>query len=473
MGTKRFFVYCVASVLLLSTNLVWADTFVMDIRANAGAAQEYCARQAGCKVAAANAKEFPNGNTFVQFQTDISAGDFRLLVPAAMKGDALMEALIKLRTARTLNAASVTVIVLPVDPKADNGKAVKDESMSSELLKDFFRVAGATNIQYGERDTLTRDLTRQRLLRFPRPAHDQIERVVIGDGHPVLTKTIAGGLGLPVSQWDKLFAKYQGAAAAKVQVLYVSPVALPAVNQEFFRTLAQIFEAKNRGFDVTLITPYLPYARTDKMDQPGVSVTGRLIADLIETVGTDRVAFARLHAPQSQGFFSIPSLHVSGRDTINKFLADYKIDAVVSPDAGFQKDATLYADGLKVPVIVLNKQRDPKSGESTLKTMGDMDLKGKRLAVIDDETASGSTLGTAAEFLKSQGATAVVGVVTHLAGSADKAISNKALDLVVVTNTFPVGIADSERFKALSIGEELAAGLTRMLHCEPLLMKAQ
>ncbi len=216
------------------------------------------------------------------------------------------------------------------------------------------------------------------------------------------------------------------------------------------------------GSQITLVSPYLPYARSDKKDQYGVAITGRLAADMIETSGTDAVSFVRAHAPQSEGFFKIPTIQTMGRKTINAFLANLNVEQIISPDAGFQKDATLYADDLKVPVSVVNKQRNLQTGESKLHGISGPKVKGKIVAIIDDETASGGTLGKVAEFLKKLGAAKVVAVVTHLSGNADQALNSVAIDSLAVTDTFKITKQHS-KLSVLSVAKEISDDLKKVL----------
>ena len=427
-----------------------SGVLVMDLRSNASAAQAYCEKQKNCRLLKVEAKEFSNDNIFVKFAEPVSRSAVHLVLPEKLTDNDLMEALIKIRTAKTQNAKDIGVIL----PETGT-----DQMLPPNFPLNYFYVAGAKWIQVGGYK-FQLPLVKNNYPKYKK--QESLKSVVVDLDHEGLSKTIAKNLNIPVWSLDQLKTYDQGPLQQALQIVIVSSVA-PPVSANFFSTLRAVQYAKSQGHEVILVTPYLPYARSDKVDQPGVAAVGRLIADLIEAVGADASVFARLHAPQSQGFFSIPTVHVSGRETITRFLKEHHIDAIISPDAGFQKDATFYADDLKLPVYVINKQRNPETGVSELKAMGEFNLTGLNLAVIDDETASGSTLGSAAEFLKSKGAKSVLGVVTHLAGKADKAIENQALTKVIVTNTFPIAVPQSERFVVLSIGEEIAKSLESLI----------
>lgn len=391
-------------------------------------------------------REFDNGNTGAWFYQSVLGYDFEILIPSAFNADELMEALIKIRTAYAQGAKRVTVVSeIPLD----DIEFLTSQPDSKRLpLEKLFQIAGASNIRVGGKPSV-------RLVRESRGYAYQDwsnSAFMAGDSHPYLRDELARLLKINVV--DAKHSRYFD----RTQIFYVASIT-PPVNENFFKLLADIIDLKSKGASVTLITPYLPYARSDKKDHEGVSVTGRLVADLIEAVRTDSIAFVRAHAPQSEGFFSIPVFHISGRRTLKEYLAQQGIDLVVSPDAGFQKDATLYAEDLGVPVAVVNKQRDPETSETLLHDISGPAIKGLHVAIIDDETASGSTLAKVAAFLKEHGAKTVTAVVSHLAGAGKKALESRDIDHIVVTNTFPVDTMNNGRVRVLSIAKEIAHGL--------------
>lgn len=235
------------------------------------------------------------------------------------------------------------------------------------------------------------------------------------------------------------------------------------VNETLFQALSSIWTWSLRGISVQLVTPYLFYARSDKIDQSGTAIVGRLVADLIESVGTSTISFIRAHAPQSEGFFSIPTVHVSGRETINKFLLTHNIDGVVSPDAGFQKQATLYANDLGVGISVINKQRDPTTGKLVIHGVSGNPVKNRRLALIDDETQTGGTLHQGSEHLKKRKATFVIAIVTNLAGNGDKAMKSPFIDIFAATNSLPVSAEVRSRTVILDIIPELGDAIRPLI----------
>ncbi len=429
-----------------------APLYVMDTRANRGAAASYCeAMGTECKVVETKAREFSNGNTFVQVQENLGNKHVRVILPEELNSDLLMEVLLEIHTAHTWGARQIDVVASAKAHVAEDGETL----FTGRELDGLLALAGAHDVI---RPDGTAKLIHPTTSAPFSPAVLDSEFKVLSLNHDSLGTELAEGLGIghDIVELGKTPVETFPAGS---QVLLLSTISAPT-NKNFFEALKIARLLKNRANRVVQVFPYFPYVRSDKIDQPGVSVGGRLVADLIENSGVDMVAFVKLHAPQAQGFFGIPTIHIETRSSINEQLALLGVDGIVSPDAGFQKEATLYANQLGLPVYVINKQRDPKTGESMLQKMGDFDVRGKKLAIIDDETASGSTLAAAAEFLKSQGADTVYGFVTHLAGDAGKAIESKDLDRLYTTDTFPqvVTIA-GDRVAMIPVAKDLILNL--------------
>jgi ribose-phosphate pyrophosphokinase len=166
------------------------------------------------------------------------------------------------------------------------------------------------------------------------------------------------------------------------------------------------------------------------------------------------------------GFFKIHSEEISGRSTIVNFLKSQKIGCVVSPDAGFQKDATKYQHELlkayggskDVCLAVMNKERNSDGQETILGGTGIENITGKHVVIIDDETASGGTLSQVAQVLQRYQPKSVFAVVTHLAGPAQKSLNSENIQHLVVTDTVPASVSH-QKLKVLSIAPEIAAGI--------------
>lgn len=455
---KIFLVFTLV-VSSVSISLSQAATLVLGLRGSNASLETICKTCSKLDVIEADAKEFANGNTFVRFIQPVAQQNVVVYVPKIIDANQFMELLIKIRTAQANFARSVSVAIHPssgsIEVRGVNGNLLLDPAHARQLIAK----AGANNLAGVSlaSQNIENTSVNQRNPKVLKSA------IVDMGTNSTLARNVSVRLGLPI-----VLATEQKEQLIKGQVnhaIVVSSVADPH-NESFLTALGKAQQISKAGIRVTLLTPYLPYARSDKMDQNGVAVIGRLAADMIESSGVAEAQFVRAHAPQSQGFFRIPTIQTMGRGTINRYLRSVGIEQVISPDAGFQKDATLYADDLKVPVAVINKQRDLQTGESKLHDMSGPSVTGKVVAIIDDETASGGTLKKAAEFLKANGAKKVIAVVTHLAGDAAQAVTSPHIDEMVVTDTFEVKVANP-KLKVLSLADEVSADLRRMLNPAP------
>lgn len=421
------------------------SSYLMGLRGGDLDLEKYC-KSINCSkknIIKSETIEFSNGNTFVRIQDNVSYKNLIIVSPERLNPDQFMELLIKIRALKENYANTINVVTSSLSNKLTIVNYKNKKILSSNLVDRLLSEAGAMRIN-------------EKALPKYKPFKIDISTltktlVVDMETNSALSNEIANEMRLPNIKASSI---KDDQSLRFNKILLISSVADPH-NLSFLLTLNQIYMLKKLGAYVNLITPYLPYARSDKKDQAGVSVIGKLAANLIEVSGADTVNFVRAHAPQSQGFFNIPTTQTTSRETINDYLLSIGVEQIISPDAGAQKETTLYADALNLPISVINKQRDTITGESKLHDMSGPSVKGKVVAVIDDETASGGTLGKAAKFLKEQGATKVIAVVTHLAGNAKQALESDYLDLMVVTNTFEVKTL-SPKLKVLSIARELS-----------------
>lgn len=444
-------------MLILVVQKVKSEEVFIYIRNSENQLKEYClAKQcSSINIVETDSKEFANGNTFVRFKQSVAQKEVVIFTNTEIDSNQFIELLIKVKTAKSDFAKSVKVIT-----SSGESILVKDSAgatvISSELVNQMLSTAGVN--KYNGRKPLLNNKTK---------INASTKTIII---NPKTNDTLASSLGrvmsIPVLTPEQAY-DFLGRESANV--VLVSSVAEPH-NLTFLKSLEIIRKIKLLGSKVTYVTPYLPYARSDKKDQAGVAVIGRLAADIIEASGADAIQFVRAHAPQSQGFFKIPSIQTMGRKTINAYLKSQNAEQIISPDAGFQKDATLYADELGLPVSVINKQRDLQTGESKLHDMSGPSVSGKTVAIIDDETASGGTLGKAAEFLKKQGVKKVIAVVTHLAGNAEQALNSPFIDSIAVTNTFEVK-STNPKLRVLNLAEEISNDLKIMTGIAPLCSK--
>jgi ribose-phosphate pyrophosphokinase len=213
---------------------------------------------------------------------------------------------------------------------------------------------------------------------------------------------------------------------------------------------------------VTAVIPYFGYARQDRKDQPRVSITAKLIANLIEKAGADRVITMDLHAAQIQGFFDIPVDHLYGSAVFLKHFIDIGIEnlAVASPDVGGIKMARAYAKRLHADLIVIDKRRPKPNVAEVMNIIGE--VKGKNVIIIDDLIDTAGTFVNAVNALKDKGALEVYGASTHpiLSGEAIERINNLPLNKLFVSDTIPLHV-ESDKIEVKSVASLFAEAIKR------------
>lgn len=189
---------------------------------------------------------------------------------------------------------------------------------------------------------------------------------------------------------------------------------------------------------ITAVIPYYSYARSDKKDAPRISITGRLIADLLRTAGADRVLTMDLHADQVHGFFSIPVDHLTAVPTIaDHFKASYDLSnlVAVATDAGGAKRAGRFAERLNIPLAIIDKRRVSDTQVEQGQVVGNVE--GRDVVIFEDEISTGGTLLTSEKTLRDAGVASIhVGAVHPvLCGPAVEDLRSSGFGSFVVTNT--------------------------------------
>ncbi len=217
---------------------------------------------------------------------------------------------------------------------------------------------------------------------------------------------------------------------------------------------------------ITSVMPYFAYARQDWKDKPRVPISARLVADLIETAGADRVLAMDLHSPQIQGFFGIPVDNLQAAPVLANHIRTLKLDdlTVVSPDAGGVGRARVFAKRLDAPLAIIDKRRPAPNTAEVLHVIGD--VAGRNVVLYDDMVDTAGTLTLGAEALQKGGAKRVFSACTHpvLSGAALERIAASKLERVLVTNTIPLKdtAAASGRFTVLSVAELFGEAIRRI-----------
>ena len=217
---------------------------------------------------------------------------------------------------------------------------------------------------------------------------------------------------------------------------------------------------------ITAVMPYFGYARQDRRPGPRTPISAKLVANLIERAGVDRVMTVDLHAGQIQGFFDIPTDNLFAAPVMVRDIQErYGVAnlVVVSPDVGGVVRARALAKRIDVPIAICDKRRE-KAGESeVMNVIGDVD--GKRCVLIDDIVDSGGTLVNAANALLAKGATEVIAYITHgvLSGGAVAKITSSNLKTLVITNSIQPTetVKSAANVRVLSIAPLLAEAIGR------------
>lgn len=273
-------------------------------------------------------------------------------------------------------------------------------------------------------------------------------KVFSGSSHPRLAREICdlleinlGAMSIHKFANDNIKVKIEENVRS-ADVFVVQPSTIP-VNEGLMELLIIIDAIKHASANrITAVLPYYPYVRSDKKDEPRISITARLVADLLESAGANRILTMDLHSPQIQGFFRIPADQLLALPLLCDYFAAKLEDdyVVVSADAGGVKMTAGYAARLHLPLAIIDKRRFADDDKATvLNIVGD--VKGKKTIIFDDEISTGGTLVEAADELLSFGATEVSAGIVHpvLVGDAIEKLRRSNLKELVVTNTLPVG----------------------------------
>lgn len=269
-------------------------------------------------------------------------------------------------------------------------------------------------------------------------------RIFSGSSNPVLANKIAEYLGTTLGALElkrfsdgEIWAKFKENIRGD-DVFLIQSTHPPADN--FMELLIMIDAAKRSSVSrITAVLPYYGYARQDRKDQPRVSITAKLVANLLTTAGADRVITMDLHAAQIQGFFDIPSDHLYASPVfLDLFRSRNENLVVVAADLGGIKLARSYSKRLGAQLVVIDKRRPKQNQAEVMNIIGEVE--GKDILLVDDLIDTGGTFVSAIEALKSKGANNIYGAVTHplLSGKAIERIENSALNKLYVTDSIPL-----------------------------------
>ena len=253
--------------------------------------------------------------------------------------------------------------------------------------------------------------------------------------------------------------------------VFVVQTSCPPVNDNLLELLLIIDALRySSARRVTAVLPYYPYVRSDKKDEPRISITARLVADLLETAGADRVLTMTLHSPQIVAFSRIPVDQLWATSLMcHHFRVKGLTDAVVvSPDVGSAGEASVYAQRLDLPLAIMDKRRHADDERAQIENVIG-DIEDKDVLLFDDEVLTGGSMIEAMKLLKRHGARRIMAGCTHgvFSGSALEKIDRSPVETFVTTNTIPLPQAKpADKIEVLSVAKLFGDAMKAIHHGE-------
>ena len=306
--------------------------------------------------------------------------------------------------------------------------------------------------------------------------------IFAGSSYQDLAQEVADHLGMRVGDVQlsrfangELYARFgESVRGADVFVLQ-SHLSMPgmSINDLIIEQLVMLDALKRASAKRTVaVIPYYGYSRSDKKARSREAIAARMIADLYEAVGVDRIMSVDLHTGQIQGFFHNPFDHLTALPLLEQWITENTDPArrvIVSPDAGRVRLTEKFAGHLGAPIAILHKRRDPMQHNvaETLDVIGDVE--GRTAVLIDDMIDTAGTIVGAAALLMERGAERVIACATHplFSGPAVERLTNSVIERVVVTNTIPLpSDLHMDKLVVLSIAPILASALRAVFEDE-------
>lgn len=272
-------------------------------------------------------------------------------------------------------------------------------------------------------------------------------KIISGSSHKEFAKEICNHMAVELSEIETVHFSNQNMLVrildnVREADIFVIQTSCPPVSDNVLETCLLLDALKHSSAArVTAVLPYFPYVRSDKKDQPRISIAAKLMARMFQAAGADKFLLMELHSHQIQGFFDVPVDQLLAVDVFCDYLRlqDLSNYIIVAADVGEAKHLGRYANRLNLPMAIIDKRRIGNT-DTVVPTHLIGDVTGKNCLLIDDEIASGGTLCKAADFLKEKGANSVRAAVVHpvLSGNAIEKINASSLDELIVTNTIPL-----------------------------------
>lgn len=303
-------------------------------------------------------------------------------------------------------------------------------------------------------------------------------RFFSGSSNKPLAESIAGALGVPLDEThisrfsnDNLYIQL-GATVRYRRVYIVQSLSQP-VNDHLVELLMMLDIARGAAAsEVHAIIPYYSFGRSDKKDAARISITARLVADLLKTAGATHVMSMMFHSPQVHGFFAMPTDPLSARPVFREYLStrDLSDHIVVAPDMGSAKSAARFAKSLKLPIAAGNKERISDTHVRISGLVGNQVRGHKRALIYDDEIATGGSIAELSRVLIEEGVEDITVVCTHgvfTRGGLERLADIPQITEIITTDT--VHMPPERRhpkLKILSVAPIFASAIYNNLHHE-------
>ena len=300
-------------------------------------------------------------------------------------------------------------------------------------------------------------------------------KIFTGNSNKKLAEGIAKEIGIPLGKCQvKRFS--DGEINVEIHesvrgdnIFLIQSTCYPA-NENIMELLIMVDALKRASaYSITAVIPYYGYARQDRKVAPRAPISAKLVANLLQTAGINRMVTIDLHAGQIQGFFDIPVDNLYAQPVMleyikNKSNIDNSNIVIVSPDAGGVERALSYAKKLNAGMAIIDKRRDRPNQSKVYNVVGE--VRDKIALIIDDIVDTAGSLTNAVEVLLEKGAKEVYGCITHpvLSGPAIERLENSNIKELIVTDTIPLNekAKNCSKIKVISVASLLAEVIKRI-----------
>ena len=298
--------------------------------------------------------------------------------------------------------------------------------------------------------------------------------VFSGSAHPQFAQKVVSHLHIPLGA-ASIGQFSDGEIAVEItenvrgkDVFIVQPTCAPT-NDNLMEILVMADALRRASAGrITAVIPYFGYARQDRRPRSSrVPITAKVVADMLTTVGIDRVVMIDLHADQIQGFFDIPVDHLLGAPLLASYFLDHEVlhddVVVVSPDHGGVTRARKLAEFIKAPIAIIDKRRPKANVAEVMNIIGNVE--GKKCILIDDMIDTAGTITLAAQALQDAGALDVYACCTHavLSGPAMDRINNSVIKELIVTDSINIPAEKvSDKIVMVSVSQLIAEAIKRI-----------